>query len=299
VRLDRIVVGIDFSPASTAALRWVVRHLPDAELVLAHAIDPVPGSSRAGQGDAEQALRARLQAIADSLGSRKPVRIELREDRPPAALAYVAESSGADLIAVGPHGGEESTPGIGSTAERLIRMSPIPVLLVAHPRDRAVQRVVVAADQVDLMPEVMHTADAFARGEGAQVTLAHVFDPRIPSMAGWQGGSVRPDAAPEGYPSFQDYVKETEGWLAGLARELTGSPHVELAVPVGEPGREIVALAGRADADLVVMGRRGRWRRLPAVIGSTASTVLRESPCPVLIIVDPPEARFEPWEVKE
>lgn len=299
MRLDRIVVGIDFTPAATAALRWVVRHVPDAELVLAHAIDPVPGSVTVGKGDGEQAVRARLKSIADSLGGRKRVRIELREDRAPAAIAYIGESSGADLIAVGPHGGEESIPGIGSTAERLIRMSPIPVLLVAHPRDRRVERVVIAADRVDLMPEVMHAADAFARGEGVQVTLTHVFDPRIPSMAGWQGGSVRPDAAPQGYPSFDDYVKETEGWLAGLARELSGSPHVELAVPVGEPGQEIVALARRADADLVVMGRRGRWRRLPAVIGSTASTVLRESPCPVLIIVDPPEARFEPWEVKE
>ena len=307
--LRRIVLGIDFRAPSIDALRWTAHNFaPDSELILVHAIHhkavgfpgihPAPADSDV---ETEPTARARLGAIAAELLGNRAVRVEVREDRPAAALAYLAESTGADVIVLGPHGGRESIPGIGSTAERLIRMSPIPVLLVVHPPERPIQHLVVAADQVDLMSEVLRWADVFAHNGNARVTLAHVFDPRFRALEGWQAESVRPEAAElqHGYPGFGDYVQATEAWLSGLSRELTGSPRIELAIAVGEPGREIIALAQRTDADMIVMGRRGRWRRVPAVIGSTASTVLRGAPCPVLIVVDAPDARFDPWGVEE
>ncbi len=59
----------------------------------------------------------------------------------------------------------------------------------------------------------------------------------------------------------------------------------------GDPAREIVKAAADEGADLVVMATHGwtGWRHL--VFGSVAERVLRESPCPVLVLRGPGEAR--------
>lgn len=306
-RLDRIVVGVDFEPPSLDALRWTAHTLaPAAELILLHAVERgvavSPGEPRTSSEECartEAAAHAALRAIADALHAERPLHVEVRADRAAAAIAHRAEAAGADLIVVGPHGGRESVRGIGGTAERLIRMAPVPVLLVANAQDRPVRHLVVPVDQVDLTPEVLRWADMFAAGGAASVTLAHVFDPRLRSVGGWPGESVRPEAAdPHGYPGFDDYVRETHRWLAPLTRELSSRAPITTEVLVGDPGTEINALARREGAELIVMGRRGRWRRVPAVLGSTASTVLRGAPCPVCVVVDPPDARFDPWTVE-
>jgi nucleotide-binding universal stress UspA family protein len=50
------------------------------------------------------------------------------------------------------------------------------------------------------------------------------------------------------------------------------------------------------DADVVILGRRGRRRPLSGLVGSTASDLLRGALCPVLIVVDPPDAIFDDWD---
>ena len=55
----------------------------------------------------------------------------------------------------------------------------------------------------------------------------------------------------------------------------------------GEPGKVISQLAREIDAGIVVVGRRGAGMMreiLTAVVGSVAESVIRKSPCPVLIV---------------
>ena len=65
-----------------------------------------------------------------------------------------------------------------------------------------------------------------------------------------------------------------------------------------ESGEQVLAAARRTAADLIVMGRRGRGRVLPGVLGSTASVVLRGASCPVLVVVDPADAILDDWAVE-
>ena len=303
-KLERIAIAIDFGAPSVDAAHWVARTLaPTAELSLICAVDVAAASPPGVRKPSPELVRAarefaeeRLRQIARDLGDRV-AGIVVREDRPAPGIAAVAEASGVDLIVVGPHGGRESVPGIGSTAERLIRMSPIPVMLVVSPRARAPQKLLVAVDDVDLTPSVMHWADLISRRDGAHISLMHVLDTRRRDLAGWQGASTRADVAGEdGYPSLGDYIGATEQWLVRLSRELTDNSAVEIITSMGVPGDEVREAARRLDADLIVMGRRGRERRIPGVMGSTASTVLRGSPCPVLIVVDPPDRFFDSWD---
>lgn len=57
-----------------------------------------------------------------------------------------------------------------------------------------------------------------------------------------------------------------------------------LRVAIGEPAKEITAIAGKENAELVVMGSRGLGALKGAVIGSVSQKVAHMVKCPVLIV---------------
>jgi len=58
----------------------------------------------------------------------------------------------------------------------------------------------------------------------------------------------------------------------------------EYAVRIGTPHEEIMRYVSDRDIDLVVMGSHGRSGVARAVMGSVAETVVRQAPCPVLVV---------------
>ncbi|MDD4803527.1 MAG: universal stress protein [Syntrophomonas sp.] len=53
---------------------------------------------------------------------------------------------------------------------------------------------------------------------------------------------------------------------------------------IGDPGREICTEAKESKADYIVMGYRGLGSVKRAIMGSVATHVLHETPCPVVIV---------------
>jgi nucleotide-binding universal stress UspA family protein len=304
-RLERIAIAIDFGEPSRAAAEWIVRSFaPEAELLLVHAVDVAapapPGEWRPEPQEpvlnvAREFTTERLRELAESLG-RGDARLELAGGRPAPVIATAAEAWGADVIVVGPHGG--ATPGwsrLGSTAERLVRTSPVPILLVTGEPAAPVRHLLVPVDDVDLTIAVLEWSRMLAERDARSVKLMHVLDrrsrePYAPPFAP-PGG----DASAAEDPSPAQVEDAATAWLAGLARELPDRARVDLLVATGAPGGEILAAAKHTAADLIVMGRRGRGRALPGVAGSTVSAVLRGATCPVLVVVDAPDAILEEW----
>ena len=302
--LDRIVAGVDFSPAALSGVEWVARVLaPEAEVILVHSIDleaPAYPEARATANDSNlEAARARAKDRLDELARTlrdeqgdRAIRVEVCEGRPPRAIAKLADDCGADLIVVGPHG--RHAPGwvaLGSTAERLLRTSSIPVLLAAGARRERPQRILVPVDDVDLTPAVVEWANVLARDGDATVMLMHVlrhdWNARYLELAASRW-AVRHDEDSETLDREARHA--AAAWLHTLSRELTPSAAVKLLVTRGQAGSEILAMARRQAADLIVIGRRGAGRVLPGVLGSTVSVVLRGAPCPVFVVVDPADA---------
>jgi universal stress protein A len=54
-------------------------------------------------------------------------------------------------------------------------------------------------------------------------------------------------------------------------------------VAYGKPATEILAIAERLGADLIVIGTHGRGGLAQLVLGSVAEKVVRHAPCPVLV----------------
>jgi len=277
-RLDRIVIGMDFGEPALAAATWVAEDFaPEAELVLVHALGLEPAPLGAPLREMTESVATvarefgteRLRRVAAGLG--RNARVEVRDGRPAPIIAEVAHACGADLIVVGPHGGRADRPrGIGSTAERLVRMSSIPVLVATEAPSGRPERLLVPVDDVELTAAVLEWAALLMRRDGAAVTLAHVV--------------TAPSAVAAG-----------EAWLAGLARDIRDAGRVAVEVTVGAPGAAIAAAARRLSADLIVMGRRGQGRVFPGEVGSTVSEVLRGATCPVLLVTDAADAILDEW----
>ena len=138
----RIVVGIDFSPASEHALEVARARFPAAGLHLVHVTDArATATPDLGGGLTPMTPNpALLQTLEDADGdrlartAREGEGTELMVGDPVTGLLDAAQRWGADLIVVGAHSqGAIEHFLLGSTAEKLVGRSSVPVLTVRLP----------------------------------------------------------------------------------------------------------------------------------------------------------------------
>ncbi|RCW45921.1 nucleotide-binding universal stress UspA family protein [Halopolyspora algeriensis] len=137
---QRIVVGIDGSAGSRAALRWALRYADKtgeevtALIAWAHPTyygvgAPMPEEDP--DKDAERALRKAVEETTSLLGSQVSVRQEVVRGHPAETLVNAVRSN--DLLVVGSrgHGGFVGVL-LGSVSQHCVHHSPCPVLVVRH-----------------------------------------------------------------------------------------------------------------------------------------------------------------------
>jgi nucleotide-binding universal stress UspA family protein len=138
---ERILVATDFSDGSRRALEYAlcIAEKFGSELTLVHSWE-TPNYSYATDlylpvemlASIEKAAVARLEQVTTELKSRFPgVKAQLRSGSPWEQVLGAATDMKADLIVMGTHGrrGLERAL-LGSVAEKVVRMSRIPVLTV-------------------------------------------------------------------------------------------------------------------------------------------------------------------------
>ena len=84
-------------------------------------------------------------------------------------------------------------------------------------------------------------------------------------------------------PVLQATQEELQTQLRQRAAANAEGP-VEVRLEHGDPADEVVRVANEMHADLIVMGTHGRSGIGRLLMGSVAEQVLREAPCPVLIV---------------
>ncbi|MEV0084851.1 universal stress protein [Saccharopolyspora sp. NPDC050642] len=140
----RIVVGVDGSPGSRAALRWALRYAAQCggavTAVLAWAppayteISPMPPvlSDEDSAARAEWELRKAVDETSALLATSVPVRREVVRGH--AARALLDEARGADLLVVGSrgHGGFAGAL-LGSVGQHCVSHAHCPVVVVRPP----------------------------------------------------------------------------------------------------------------------------------------------------------------------
>jgi nucleotide-binding universal stress UspA family protein len=254
-----------------------------ATLHVVHAFElpePVLAASAAAAPFNDPSLPLRLALDARAVLERRverfgypAIRCHVREGSPARVIREVAARVDAGLVVVGAtRRGKAWRNLLGSTAERVVRTSPVPVLVMHQPFARPVRRLLVATDLSDagaaLLDRGIRAADALF-GDALEVRGVTVVALGIPLPPPLREDSVR-RAAAEGLRRFLD------------ARP--GGKAMEAKVRFGEVAREIAREAEEWGADLVVLGAYGRGGFSRFLLGSNAMATLRGLGCNALVV---------------
>ena len=146
-------------------------------------------------------------------------------------------------------------------------------------------KVLVPVDFTTSTLKALEYARALSTSFGSAVCLLHVVE-RPSFMAGVDDVPL--------WKSEQDVSSEARAWLKQLAqRHLGPAVPVDIQTVSGHAESEIISAARANQSGLIVLTTRGLqgWRHL--FRGSTAHSVMRTAPCPVLLLHCPKPAELE------
>ena len=234
--------------------------------------------------------RAIEHSFVSSPGSADAVRLEwdltvVTSTRPEEAINREAVSRNADLIVMGSRRRPAaSVVLLGSTAEAVCRTAPCSVLVTrsgaGHDAARTIdhlklKRLLVATDFSSNSELALQYGLSLAQEYQAELHLVHVIT-----------GARSTDA------EIAWTSPESEGSYHAAARRLHESIPAEVhlwskvthAVREGRAYREIVSYAVEQDIDLICVGAHGQDFKLGTLFGTNTDRVLRQAPCPVLVV---------------
>ena len=138
----------------------------------------------------------------------------------------------------------------------------LPVRTMVHP-----------ADFSERSQYALWLACALARDYGARLIIVHVA--AAPTLAYGEG------VVPPGPEELRAAAKEQ------LDRLPVPHANVERRLEQGHAATEILRVAQKVNADLIIMGTHGRTGLGRLLMGSVAEQVVRQAPCPVLTVKAP------------
>jgi nucleotide-binding universal stress UspA family protein len=210
---------------------------------------------------------------------------------PSEEVITAARADDSDLIVVGTRGKTGLAHVLlGSTAERVIRGAPCPVLTVRMEQAEAEQeegapsmpvtleRILVPVDFSDCSLDALDYAAVVAQQAKASLMLLHVLEPVS------YGLDFTLSHRRTGKQVRESWTKRLEE-LAATHQH----PHmpIEYRLRGGFPSDSILDAAKTLPCDLIVMGTHGRRGISHTLSGSVAEAVLRKALCPVIAVRSP------------
>jgi nucleotide-binding universal stress UspA family protein len=283
-----IVVGADGSEDSYRALRYAVgeAHRHDCGLRIIHVIhETVPMSPMLPLVGMDTLHGVGQQIVSDAASyveGLDPV-LEVETVVQPGSRSIVLSDAGktARMIVLGHH--RHTTVGrllTHSTVHGVAARAHCPVVNVPagceeRPRYR---RVVVGVDGSRPSDDALAHAFGLAFARGAKLVVLHAW--RLPS-------------------AYEDIIAERvmlEDWKESAGTQIAKLlapwqrvyPDVDVEVVLRHEQPAAALVNSTADADVVVVGRRGHGGPLGVYLGSIARALVREAPCPAVIVPHPP-----------
>ncbi len=288
---NRIIVGVDGSAPSIVALRWAAfeagRRKAEIIAVSCYSV-PVYGSPEGAvypTPDDIDMFRESAAAIVgravDIVGEIDPTIVVNGVTAMAAAAIAISDSARqGDEIVVGATGHTGVIDGLlGSVAMSVVHRSHVPVIIVpAKPVAEigsTMAKIVVGVDGSPSSLQALEWAYNEALVSGAELTAVH----------GWiypYSGELTSVSGPRTQMQL-DAMEELKAGLESLGPRLNGGAlHVHARLIEQTPAEALLEEA--ADADLVVVGSRGRGAVRSTLLGSVSRTVAHHATCPVAVI---------------
>ncbi len=298
VAIKKILLPTDFSGYSNRAfehaLAWAERFGADIHLlhvVTVHNFDPFNpdlGFPDAGLNDRMHAsAEEELGRLAADISDEAPaITMETKTGFSPwSEILDTAAAIGADLIVMATHGRKGLQKlFLGSTTEKVVERASCPVLLL---RPRENEDIPEAGEVASVLLPTDFSGEA---GEAAPVAieLAKRFEAKLNLFH-----CVEQDVPPPYYAAGITSIFELNDEILAVTRrhlaELLSDEDAddidhEFIIREGRSPNEIVAFAREAAVDLIVMATHGYSGLEQALLGSTTDRVIRNTPCPLLVI---------------
>ncbi len=284
-----LVIGSTLGPESdplVAAGLGLARALGAAAEVV-HAFSPVttvfatfdgvlvtPQIADAERQGLEEALRAQVERLAVAAETPFRVTTHLAEGPAHRQLVERAAALDAELIVVGSVEAGQHHWTFGSTADRVVRQAPCPVLVYRPGASLLPHRILVPVDLSPLSRQAIETALALLSPLEVVPSFELLFALDPFDSAGLR--QFRQD----------QLVRLAEAELQRMATvfESRGGAIVQRKVRVGAPAVEILAEIEERHPDLVVIGTHGYSGLERLLLGSVAARVIRTAPVSVLVV---------------
>ncbi|MHA7304219.1 universal stress protein [Arthrobacter sp. TMN-49] len=280
VRQAQIVVGVDGSPPSRAALEWAAHRVQrgGSSLLLVHS---VPDFLVSPGHDEYESVRAALEGMltSEAASAREfapgvEVQTILQFGEPALVLAELSASS-AMVVVGNDRSADVHGEGFGAINLQLATIGRCPVAVIPARRGQANDGVVVG---IDGSPQSMAAA-SFAAAEAVDIeqelTVVYVSPAAaLPAQAAAAGPAI-------------GQLDDTRGrMILETVVAAVRARHIHLTVCErfvhhDVPARALID-AGRGAAMLVV-GNRGRGATHQAIRGSAIHELLQHVPCPVVL----------------
>lgn len=281
-KIKRILVGIDIFSDSDNVLKraLMVAKRNKAELFLVHAVQTPWFSVPSYFGGKEitidrEGITKKIEKKINALNidAEVPYSIFIREGGADDILLYESKLLKAELIVIGANTKNKKSF-LGTTAEKVAHQSRLPVLIVKNSVENSYQNIIAPTDfQIQSKQSILFAKDVFPTAKINVVHSSEVIYAEGPYTV------VGPD-----FVQYNEAAKAcTEQDLKDLMEELS----IEKGKIIdGEANSKKVLLTyiNKGAYDLVVVGSRGT-AGFKALLGSVASTVLRETSTDVLVYV--------------
>lgn len=272
-RLQRILLAVDFSPASEAALRQAtyVAKVFASEVFLLHVIEQLPHAAATYQVMARR-IHARLQRMRSTM-----IQLGVPVVHPPIVetgeaievILSTANQFGSNVIMLG-SGNKRILERLrlGTTATKIIHQATRPVWVVKPSQTPLpIAKILCAVDFSEPSKRALRNAILLSHALGGELAVLHVIEDDVETLAAEQ----QTDAL---RLALQALLKDD------------ANPHhaAQILIHPGETAASILQTVRDHRCDLLVMGSVGRRGLSGLFFGNTAEQVVREVPCSLLTV---------------
>lgn len=279
-----VLVGVDGSPESIAALRWAAQIAGPAgrRLIVVNAWQrgrPMVENPGASPETIEQSYTDALVELVEAELARLALDVDtdvcVARGDPADALLDRAAREKASLVVVGACGSGGATRALLGSVSRHLTSCPTRTVAVVPARTETPEGpYLVGVDGSDGASRAVRWAASAARLSGREVIAVHVLEVPLPDPSPAQVQALTDEAA----------ERARSEWCAPLTA--AGVAH-RVVIERGDPSDALRRVAAQVLPSAVVAGSRGRGPLSQRLLGSVTHRLLRELDTPVVVVPSP------------
>ncbi len=265
----------------------------DARVTLLHVVPgnlPV-GERRGAEHDARRALAAEARHLRELLGKKATIEAVVKHGAAASEIAASASKVKAQLIVMGRAGARPLRDAfLGSTAERVVRHSRLPVLAIRLAARAPYRRPTLALDLEPGAREIVRVMLQVLAPPRPSVSVIHAFDTPYrrliyPSLHEAEAEALEREQEAKATRALGKLLVDALA-KANVSRD--EAPFWKTHVRCGSPRMVVEKAVQKSETDLLVLGTRGFSGAAFVLLGTVAGDLLRATTCDVLVVPPTP-----------